>query len=224
MTESQWLVSTDARKMLKYITRETPSVRLDGVYPSARKLRLFAFASYPSEPYIDWVAKYADKSGYFTSLQGAINSLSLEIGTDNSPPTLGAAERLRKADLMREVFGNPFRAPPGSFFKTHKRPNGQYIVNVPCLDPAFVTATVKTLVNQTYDEFDEKNMTLDPFRLSVLADELEYLGLDSLVGPMTADEDGKVTLRLPHPLLEHLRSGRTHYRGCWALDYILGVY
>src|SRR5207244_2851893 len=45
---------------------------------------------------------------------------------------------------------------------------------------------------------------LDPARLSILADALEDAGCTDA------------------PLLEHLRSGGVHVRGCWAVDLLLG--
>jgi hypothetical protein len=44
---------------------------------------------------------------------------------------------------------------------------------------------------------------LDPFRLAILADALEEAGAEG-------------------PILEHLRLGCLHVRGCWALDLVLG--
>lgn len=65
------------------------------------------------------------------------------------------------------------------------------------LDPRWLTATVKQLAQTTYDDRDFS-------RLPILADALEEAGCQQ------AD------------VLNHLRSGGEHVRGCWALDLVLG--
>lgn len=88
---------------------------------------------------------------------------------------------------------------------------------------------------------------LDPERLLVLADALEEAGCPMEVketcrgcggAGVIEDEVGSTYAcvvcspggnwagtgkqKVPHPLLAHLRSLGPHYRGCWALDLILG--
>lgn len=66
---------------------------------------------------------------------------------------------------------------------------------------------VRSIATQCYNEGRAaKRSVLDNVRLAVLADALEDAGY--------APEN--------HNLLEHLRSPAPHYRGCWALDFVLG--
>jgi hypothetical protein len=95
------------------------------------------------------------------------------------------AEKQHHLDLLREVFGNPFRpvALPRNALPPEVIGLGQavYVDRVP---PAG---------------------ELDPARLAVLADALEDAGCII---------DAEVT--------SHLRAPGPHYRGCWALDLVLG--
>jgi len=85
--------------------------------------------------------------------------------------------------LLRDIIGNPFRSVS--------------------LNPAFQTPTVFSLAQAAYDDRILPAGTLEPTRLSVLADALEEAGCDN------AD------------ILNHLRGPGPHVRGCWALDLIL---
>ena len=85
-----------------------------------------------------------------------------------------AAERAeggRLCDLVREVFGNPFR--------------------LIAVDPAWLTATVLSLAEVAYAERALPSGHLDPARLAVLADALQEAGCDSA--------DLLVHLRSPGP-------------------------
>jgi len=86
-------------------------------------------------------------------------------------------ERKEQASLLRDVFGNPFRPVT--------------------LDPAWLTATVKSLAQAIYTDpaFD---------RMPILADALEDAGCTN------AD------------ILSHCRQPGEHCRGCWVLDLLLG--
>jgi hypothetical protein len=84
---------------------------------------------------------------------------------------------LHSAELIREVFPNPF-------------------VHQPPFDPAWRTETVTQLARHA-------DTTGDFSALPVLADALQEVGCDR------AD------------LLDHLRHGGPHARGCWALELVL---
>lgn len=83
-----------------------------------------------------------------------------------------------QADVLREMFGNPFR----------------HVV----FAPSWRTSAVLALARSMYDSHD---FTLAP----VLADALEEAGCG----------DAQV--------LEHLRGGGPHVRGCWCVDGVLGL-
>ena len=94
-----------------------------------------------------------------------------------------ARQQQRYAEHLRDVFGNPFcpaRLPPD------------------CLTPV-----VATLAQAAFDDLLFPSCTLDPVRLSILADALEDAGCTDAI-------------------LAHLRSPGPHVRGCWAVDLILG--
>ena len=95
----------------------------------------------------------------------------------NTPTYQLIPEEFHSADLVREVFGNPF-APLSRF------------------DRAWRSETVLQLAHHAQS-------TGDFSALPILADALEEAGCDS------AD------------LLDHLRGGDRHARGCWALELIL---
>jgi hypothetical protein len=101
-----------------------------------------------------------------------------EAVADASPDaseSMRRAERAAQAALVRDIFGNPFRTPPG-------------------IDPAwliFNNGTVKRLAEAAYQERLLPQGTLDPGRLAVLADALEEAGC--------ADADLLGHLRGPGP-------------------------
>jgi hypothetical protein len=72
------------------------------------------------------------------------------------PGRLRAKERSAQAALVRDIFGNPFRAV--------------------ALDPSWPTPTVASLAQTAYDERLLPSGPLDPARLAVLADALEDAG------------------------------------------------
>jgi hypothetical protein len=97
-----------------------------------------------------------------------------------------AAEKAARAalsGLVRCVFGNPFHPI--------------------ALNPAWQTPTVVGIAQAAYDNRILPAGTLEPDRLTVLADGLEEAGCD------IAD------------ILNHLRQSGDHVRGCWVIDLIL---
>jgi hypothetical protein len=78
---------------------------------------------------------------------------------------------------------------------------------LPTIDPelfAWNGGLVRRLAEAAYEERSLPAGTLDPARLAVLADALEEAGCTDA------------------ELLAHFRSPGPHYRGCWALDVVLG--
>jgi hypothetical protein len=94
-----------------------------------------------------------------------------------------AAERAAHANLLRCIFGNPFRPPPALL--------------------TFNDGLVTELAEAAYELRSLPGGELDPTRLCILADALEEAGADDV-------------------FLEHLRSPGPHFRGCFALDAVLG--
>jgi hypothetical protein len=77
----------------------------------------------------------------------------------NINPKLKGAHRNRPADLLRDIFGNPFRT---------------VIFN-----PLHLTATVTSLAQGVYDERQLPSGLFDNHRLAILADALEEAGCDN---------------------------------------------
>jgi hypothetical protein len=71
-------------------------------------------------------------------------------------------------------------------------------------NPTWLTSTVVSLGQAAYEERLLPSGELDSARLAVLSDALEEAG---------CTDDA---------ILDHLRSAGPHFRGCWALDLILG--
>ena len=142
-----------------------------------------------------------------------------------------------QAALLREVVGNPFRPVTLPYYSARFAKPVQYSPNYPVrLDEdarcPWLTPTVLSLAQGAYEE-RLPDGTLEPARLAVLSDALEEAGCDN------------------EPLLRHLRGWRPckacprenhkhrakcvcnwnggyvyepgpHYRGCWAVDLVLG--
>ncbi|MCE9564022.1 MAG: hypothetical protein K8U57_18420 [Planctomycetes bacterium] len=93
------------------------------------------------------------------------------------PPEELQPVRRACAEIIRDIFGNPFRPV--------------------ALDQSWLTSTVLALAREMYSSRDFSAMP-------ILADALQDAGCDS------------------DDLLNHLRGEGPHYRGCWALDLVLG--
>jgi hypothetical protein len=91
----------------------------------------------------------------------AAEDLAARLGKEAGTGVKSArvSESRRQADLMREVFGNPFR--PAS------------------LDRSWLTADVAALARAAYEERRLPEGTLEPARLALLADALEDAGCAS---------------------------------------------
>jgi hypothetical protein len=121
--------------------------------------------------------------------------------------------RTKLTSLIRDLFGNPFRGPSkyqGSL--TGWKPRWFVGVERAVLGVArrsatrkssWLTAVVKSLAQAVYDERHLPSGLFDNQRMAILADALEEAGCDN------AD------------ILDHLRGGGDHVRGCWAVDLIL---
>jgi hypothetical protein len=99
------------------------------------------------------------------------------------------------------------------------------VITYPC---PWLTPTVLSLAEAAYEKRSPGG-TLDPARLAVLSDALEESGCVAacpFIGPNAhhsrqCSQCGG-TRHVTHPLLAHLRESGPHYRGCHALDLILG--
>jgi hypothetical protein len=212
MTEQEWLASEDPPALLDFlIYRSHPDMPWFKT-PSGRKLRLWVEACR-----LRWPAIAAR-----TDLSDATR---LDQATHHWSGVKSAAPAAEIAALLREIVGNPFR---------------------PVALPESVTGelTVQMLAQAAYDSGKAGDGALDPLTLMALADALEEAGMpaeedsESVVeycdafmygceefdamATCTHKKTRKVASRTPHPLLAHLRSAGPHYRGCFAVDLILG--
>ena len=106
------------------------------------------------------------------------------------------AERKAQACVLRDMYGNPFR--PRAVDPT-------WLAWQDRTAPQLGRATDEEWrPRATDEEWRPPDGTLDPARLSLLADALEDAGCTHA------------------ELLGHLRSPGPHVRGCWAVDLVLG--
>jgi hypothetical protein len=201
MMESEWLATADADAMLEYLD--------DNENTSERKLRLFCGACCrrvwdrlqeektrravaTSERFADGEATLAEyratsRAAYEPWMARSLAASggiwdpieATTYGMDTWPwPVPGAA------DLLRDLFGPlPFRDV--------------------ALDPAWLTETVRSVAQATYQERELPSGTLEPQRLSILGDALEEAGAGG-------------------DIVAHLRSPGPHFRGCWCVDMLTG--
>lgn len=111
MTAAEWESSADPAAMLADIQSTA----------SERKLRLFAAACHANDDYgglaswSEWAEFTENKSGFITATDGARMSVGHKVGQAHVEK-LNTAEKAKRADLLRCVFGNPFR-PEMTFLK-----------------------------------------------------------------------------------------------------------
>ena len=127
-----------------------------------------------------WDATYEAFYIAAQAADAAVQCAAADISEANGGPTVVIAESLQLPDLLREVFGNPFRW-----------------ITIDAAWPAWNDGAIPKMAQGIYDgrAFG---------RLQLLADALEEAGCDN------AD------------ILSHCRSGGEHVRGCWVVDLLLG--
>lgn len=150
-----------------------------------------------------------------------------------------------RADLLREIVGNPFRPQPlltRTVYCDRCNGKGQRTLGKTCGmcdgsgqtkgNADWLTPTVQGLASAAYEHRTPQGH-LDPARLAVLADALEEAGCSqqcescggSRLGHdnngMCGDCEGSGWVE--HDILTHLRGPGPHVRGCWVIDVILGL-
>lgn len=112
MNEEEWLTSTNPMTMLYWLTTE-PKKSGNDYRLSDRLLRLFAAACYPDDlMWREWADKELSgstgmKSTHFTPIEGAGHACGIKVGQHHET-RLSPEEKIHTANLLREVFGNPF--------------------------------------------------------------------------------------------------------------------
>jgi hypothetical protein len=108
----------------------------------------------PALPTAVEVSEYACEARRHQALEEWAGRLRLPPGEADDPEAAAtAAERATQCQLLRDIFGNPFRPV--------------------ALDPAWLTPDVLSLARAAYDNRTLPEGTLEPERLGLLADALE---------------------------------------------------
>ena len=215
MTEQDWLTSTDPAAMLKYLTyydahSTIPDPVCDGWHrrvpygtysshpqlTSNRKLRLFGCACcLIMGTSLDRVDDYEERGGPARTTIGDedYRAEDYTFAKGWCAPTRSIKLRqYRKADLFREIVGNPFL---------------KFTVNRECVTPRVLAMAQTIYTERAWSD------------LPILADLLEDEGCPDL---LEVQHPAEGTVQVPNLILSHLRHPGTHVRGCWALDMLLG--
>jgi hypothetical protein len=229
MTESDWATCREPQLMLAFVRERGRA--------SDRKLRLFACACcrriwqlLPDEPCrraVELSEQYADGWGARRDLAKAGRAACLSRSPESAQAVDAAASTTsHKAFTAAEhaALTSPaaraaplYRAGPASYSRWGEMLQAE-TQRLPALlrcifgnplspavvEPGWMTAEAVALTQAAYDERHLPSGHLDPQRLAVLADALEEAGC--------AEAE----------LLGHLRGEGPHWRGCWAVDLILG--
>lgn len=212
MTEAQWINSQDPAAMLEFLG-VLPWGPARGRRLSNRKLRLFAAACHDPDPYWRAWAEGEGEGPRLSAQDGALIAAGAK-DPEHHPEARRPEEMRRRAALLRDVAGNPFKVQSGLFRVARA------VGCVPWLTPEAVS-----IAAAAYDERDWG-------RLPVLADALEEAGADceDLLGHLRGRERCRVCLGRGswevYVCSTCLGSGSVslpgpHTRGCWAVDLIL---
>lgn len=261
MTEAEWVVSEDPQAMLGLVERTSDEgsviamPRRPSFKVSDRKLRLFACAAFR----FLYSAVDMPAGAQASLLRGELMADGGEFGTrwngawvDAPLASIAAMEAAQAvpnkphlADLMREIFGYPFRQVvwtehAGGAPSVREIDNGDLrallVLRKPWL--RWNGGIVPRLAQAAYDE-RRQDGTLDPDRLAVLADALEEAGCDDdeilfhLRGLVGCDDCEGAGIIYETQALSSRRDcpkcgGKgmvppgPHVRGCFVLDLLLG--
>jgi ribosomal protein L37E len=230
--EKRWDEAGSPSEMLSHLMKkEGPASHPAVLFRRNRRFRLFACAccrsgiplSQASVYTVDLAENYADGRGPLPDSTLVCCASQPQVAAAN------AAERycrdvsnMFKADLLRDVFGNPWRPltiQRAESIKCRKcGGHGQLEVEGKGLTACsrcsgygsevvraedWVTETAVQLARAAYDDRHYPSGHFQSDLLGILADQLEDAGCDK---PW---------------VLEHLRSPKPHVRGCWVVDQIL---
>jgi hypothetical protein len=216
MTEQEWLACPDPQKMLGFLRGKA----------SERKLRLFACAfgravgdsqHQPGPSTVAVGERYAD--GLASDQELATERRKWACWPEERGPVApsaydGAWEAVDWLTILERWRDDPdsyIAIPADAVLKRSvlllRDIFGNPFRPPPPLPPAVLArneGAVRRLAAGIYEERQLPAGTLDNARLAILADALEEAGCDN------AD------------LIQHCREARSHVRGCWPLDVILG--
>ncbi len=229
MTEQQWLASADPAAMLAWLLRHHGML-------SGRKLRLFASAWWRSilphtAPHEKRCCDVEEGRAPVLGDYGLLEACS----TTAHPSTLPAV-----AALLRDIAGNPFRPVVlGREWLGCERCNGVPLDDHGCPCRYGRLCQAAPLAHAAYEDRGDDG-TFDPLRLAILADALEEAGctLEPLLRHLRGQErcprcengwyhnGPRGGQRSLVPCTDCTRGWiplrGSHYRGCYALDLVLG--
>ena len=242
MTERDWLTSVDPVAMLNWLRPIDQTNRI-----SDRKMRMFAldcqvsYGAYsnladdwethglPGVSDEEWAVRWASDAFLILAPRIRANILRDIVGNPWRPVTLPPGPAIRRDCAACDATG-VLLGPDWCFYC-----EGRGWRMSEATPPPWLTPDVLSIATACYEEqkwpclccggggrwgvigggssepchsckgagFTDDG-TLDPARLAVLSDALEEAGCDDV------------------SILDHLRSTSPHYRGCWAVDLILG--
>jgi hypothetical protein len=224
MTEREWLEATHPREMLEFLR--------DSVTLTERKGRLFAVACCRrvwnfladgcSRQAVEEAERHAEG---LVSTDALHRACKLAVDARRQAPsrfTAAAVEAVDPALRARRSWERAARAVARGVagrrcvaWGTAERGAQAALVRdlfgnpyrpLPPLDPPLLSANDGLVVQLARAAYDERLLPeghLDPVRLTELADALEEAGA-------------------PEEVLAHLRAPGPHWRGCWAVDHLLG--
>jgi hypothetical protein len=169
MDEEKWLAGTDPQELLELLGLPfvsgggfPPRTSASGrpVPPVVSERKVFLFLAACARGYVPSrrMANRDPDNGYERKADDSAGPVSDETGVSVGFTTAfyGYAGSQNQCNLLRCVFGNPFRPLR--------------------LSPSLLTPTVLSLAQASYEERIMPQGHLDPMRLAVLADALEELG------------------------------------------------
>jgi hypothetical protein len=208
MTEAEWFACNDARAMLAFVRDKV----------SGRKLRLFAVArcrqvalTEETKEGIELAERIAEGLADFSGRKRR-RERPFALYVDWQPTESAAMQGFVTHALARKPFKAAWRTAYG--FIDDDAPHRLLceILGNPfrrvVLDLVWLArndgATRRLAEEAVYEQRELAAGILDPIRLAILADALEEAGCANA------------------ELLAHLRGPGPHYRGCWAVDAVLG--
>jgi hypothetical protein len=220
MEERQWLDSADPLPLLRWLVDRAIAAGREGVVPRDRKLRLWGCAcvrltwlhlSPESRRGVEFIEAYADgRDGeeWQKQLRLARSAYERAGEPDNHP----AAEALNLYWDAHNLPASVESVSEGT--QGHGADPARQVRVVRCvfgnpfrlvtIDPSWSSPEVRSLAEAAYQDRVLPQGTLDDARVSILADALEDAG---------CAEQG---------VLDHLREGGPHVRGCFVVDLLRG--
>ena len=216
MTEQEWLTSTDPEMMLQHLQYDSfrpagrPAIfRPRELQPSSGKMQSFVEA-------VTGISAWANMGDDFNWNEFAVTVVQSEHATHHPPLA-------KQADLLRDIFGNPFRpidrlraVSPYTTGETYKIAQGIYD------DRAWERMPILA-------DYLEENGLREEAVLRHLRERYrvryKFAGATGSWGEFDTESQAKIAM---DACVSHFRTvevwihGPHHVRGCWVIDLLLG--